>query len=356
MDDRKVVLVTGVSEFWGEQIARKLLEDDSYHVIGVDAEKPAVLIGDLDFVQADIRNPLLVDLLRSEGVDSVCHLNFDDRARLSESSFDTNVIGTIKLLGACAEAGVRKIILKSSTMVYGARSNNPGYLTEEHPIRGSRMYGYTRDYFEIEAFCNGFTRQHPQVLLTILRYPSIIGPNASTPMTRFLSDPLAPTLLGFDPMLQFIHEKDVIRSIQYVLENDFPGVFNVAAEGILPLLRVLGIAGKLPLPVIHVFPYWSLGALGARAQRYLPIEPDYLRYRWIADLQRMRNELGFVPGYTAEEALREYSGELRKRHYIETQDDLSYDTDRLRDTIERRRRARELSAGIPESQNPGQGK
>ncbi len=355
MDEQQIVVVTGVSSFWGEQVAVKLLANASLHVIGIDIEKPAAPIAKLDFIQADIRNPLLVDLLKSEQVKAVCHLRFEESLRPSETSFDINVNGTINLLGACAEAGVQKIILKSSTMVYGALSDNPGFLVEDYPLRGSRKYGYTRDYVEIESFCNGFRRQNPQILLTILRFPSIIGPNTSTPMTQFLADPLAPVLLGFDPMFQFIHEKDVIGAIQYAFENDYPGIFNVAAEGILPLMRVLGITGKLPLPVIHFLPYLSLGALGTRTQKHFPIEPDYLRYRWIANLQRMSEELGFIPSYTAEEALREFAGELRKRQYIETQDDMSYDTERLRDTIERRRRSRELLEAHPELQylDPG---
>jgi UDP-glucose 4-epimerase len=95
-------------------------------------------------------------------------------------------MGTLKVFGACALAGVRKIVLKSTMMVYGARPDNQFYLTEEHPLKGSHSYGYTRDMIEIEAFCNGFRRQAPDVQLAVLRFAQIIGPAADTPMTRFL--------------------------------------------------------------------------------------------------------------------------------------------------------------------------
>jgi hypothetical protein len=56
----------------------------------------------------------------------------------------------------------------------------------------------------------------------------------------------------------------------------------------------------------------------------------------------MREELGFSPQYTMEEALREFAGEQRLRRYMPESAALAYDEERLRDTIERRRRAREL--------------
>lgn len=341
MEKRRIVAISGVSGYWGSEVARQLAENPELHVIGIDKEKPQVEIEELDFIQADIRNPLLTELLKNEQVNTFCHLAFTDSYRPNEASFDSNVMGTVKVFGACVEAGVRKIILKSSTQVYGARPTNPGFLTEDSPLRGSRRYGYIRDMVEIEAFCNGFRRQHPQVNLTILRFPNIIGPDVDSPMTTFLSDPTTPILLGFDPMLQFIHQQDVINSLVHVILADHPGVFNVAADGLLPLLRVLGMIGKLPIPVVHLLSYWSFNIVGASAHRFWPIDPDYLRYRWVADTARMRQLLEFLPFYTAEEALREYAGELRTRKYLPEEVDLAYDEERLRDTIERRKRRRE---------------
>jgi UDP-glucose 4-epimerase len=344
MADKRVVAISGVAGTWGTLVAKKLTLQPEFHVIGIDIERPETDIDGLDFIQADIRNPLLTELLKNEEVDTFCHLAFIDTYRPSETAFEANVMGTVKAFGACVEASVRKIIIKSSTTVYGARATNPGFLLEDSPLRGSRRYGFTRDMVEIEAFCNGFRRQHPQIELTILRYPNIIGPDIQTPMTDFLSSQLTPILLGFDPMLQFIHSQDVVASIVHSVLSDHPGVYNIAATGLLPLLKVLGMVGKIPLPVVHLFAYWGLKAAGSAAQRYWPIEPDYLRFRWIADTGRMQEYLKFMPAYTAEEAIREFTGELRTRKYVPEAVDLSYDEERLRDTIERRRRSREAAA------------
>ncbi len=353
MAEKKVVLITGVADVWGARLAAGLVGRPDLHIIGLDSEKPEQEIKDLDFIQADIRNPLLSELLETEAVDTLVHLASLTPAHPSEASFDYNVMGTIKVLGACAQARVRKIVLKSTTAVYGALPTNSTFLTEETPLKGSQTWGYSRDWIEIESFCNGFRRQAPELTLTILRFPNIIGPTADTPMTRFLKEPRMPMLLGFDPLMQVIHEEDVTGALIYAVDNDLSGVFNVAAEGNLPLVRLMGLAGKLPLPVFHLFAYWGrdLSSLtGARFSEYFPIELDYLRYPWVGDLNKMRTEMGFTPRYTAEEAVREFAGFQRMRIY-QRDSNMEYDINRLRDTIERRKRAahREVDGRAPEA-------
>jgi UDP-glucose 4-epimerase len=347
MVEPKTILVTGVAGYWGSRVAERLIGTEGYRLIGLDVEPPATANRDLDFVRADVRNPALMDLLESEGVDIVCHLAFRDSTRPQEAAFDVNVIGTAGVLGACAEAGVQKVVLKSSMAVYGARPSNPAFLTEDRTLRGSRSYGYTRDMIEIESFCNGFRRRFPELMLTILRFSSIVGPTVDTPMTRFLKEPATPGLLGFDPMMQIIHEDDVVEALVHAVLNDVPGVFNVAAQDALPLGKIRGLAGKSAFALFHPLAYWGvrlLGDSGLRLNRYVPIELDYIRYPWIGDLAKMRTELGFEPRYTAEETVREFAGWYRTGLYQTESARKTHDEQRLRDVIERRRRVRERRA------------
>jgi UDP-glucose 4-epimerase len=339
----RVVLITGVASYWGTQVADRLVTETDFHVIGLDASRPANEIQGLDFLQIDVRNPALVDLLRAEGVDAVCHLAFESRVRPSEATFDLNVMGTTKLLGACAEASVDKVVLKSSTAVYGARPSNSAFLTEDHAHRGSKRYGYVRDLVQIEAFCNGFCRRVPEMAITTLRFANIIGPTADTPMNRFLKDSWAPGLLGFDPLLQFIHEDDVVEALVHALIHDVQGPFNVAAEDVLPLNKARALASKPRRSVLHPFAYWALGVPGRRSgfRRHLPLDPDYLRYSCIADLTRMREELGFEPRYLAEDALLELAEQKRLRQYLPQSAVLAQSEERLRAIIEHRQRGRE---------------
>ena len=354
MAKKRVVLVTGAAGYWGSRVAARLAGQDAYQVIGLDAEQPAKLSKDFDFILADIRNPLMVDLLRAEGVDTVCHLAFRGSTRRSEAAFDANVMGATKMLGACAQAGVRKVVIKSSMAVYGARPTNSAFLSEGHALRGSRRYGYTRDLVEIENYCNGFGRRAPEMMLTLLRFSSIIGPTADTPMTRFLRSLWAPSMRGFDPMMQLIHEDDVVAALIHTVNSDLPGVYNVAAEDAMPLGKIRGLVGKRPISVFS-----SCAGLGATllgtarldVKRYLPIEPDYLRFPWVGNLSRMQQELGFVPRYTAEEALHEFAAQLRLGRYRSGASGLAQDEELMREVIERRRRTRErlaqASVGTP---------
>jgi UDP-glucose 4-epimerase len=236
------------------------------------------------------------------------------------------------------------VVLKSSTAVYGARSSNSAFLTEEHALRGSKRYGTTRDLVEIEKFCSAFRWRVPDLVLTILRFASIVGPTADTPLTRFLGDPRAPSLLGFDPRMQIIHEDDVTAALAHAVGNDVPGVYNVAAEDVLPLNKIRGLAGKPPIAVFHLLAYWGgdlLDGTGGGRGRYLPIEPDYLRYPWVTDLRRMREELGFQPRYTAEETLQEFAERQRPGQPPPGPVTMAHEEERLRAVIEQRRRARE---------------
>jgi UDP-glucose 4-epimerase len=346
----KTVLITGVGGYWGARLAARVASVPELHVIGLDKTPPKAGIRGLDFIQTDVRNPLLADFLREEKVDAVCHLAFVESNRRSEANFDLNVMGTMKVLGACSAAGVRKIVCRSSTAIYGAHPDNPAFLSEERTPAAKSRTGTVRDLLEMEAFWNGFRSQRPDLALSVLRFPSIIGPRVDTPMTRFLRSRLTPTLMGFDPLMQLIHEDDVVEALWHSLCSDVAGVFNVAAEGVLPLSKLMALGGKrVAMPVFHLAAYWGnpvLGATGIPVSRAWPIELDYLRYPWVGDLCKMREDLQFTPAYSASSALREFTARRRLAHYTADGGKSAQDEELLRDTIERRRRARQKAVAM----------
>jgi len=195
MTTKKTILVTGVTGYWGAKVASELIARtqgdagnndtklntvSNYHVLGVDSEPLVNDISDLDFIQVDVRNPLFVELLKAENVHTVCHLDFTYDYYRSEKLFDRNVLGTMKLVGACLDAGVKKVIIKSSTFAYGAHPTNPAFLTEKHELRGSKKFGYTRDFFEIASFCVGYCHENREMALTALRFSNIVGPTVDS--------------------------------------------------------------------------------------------------------------------------------------------------------------------------------
>ena len=339
MSEPQVVLITGVAGYWGRRLAQRLLTEPGVRVVGLDqAPLPATsFLPGMTYVQNDLRQRTLADVLAAAQVDTVCHLSFRPTLTHTEAAFDFNVMGTINLFGACAQAGIHKIVVKSSAAVYGARPDNPAFLCETHPLRGSRQHGTVRYLMEIEHFCRKFHHTDPQARLTLLRFANIVGPTADTPMTRFLREAGAPVLLGFDPLLQFIHEDDVVEALAHAVLADVAGVFNVAAPPPIPLTRALALAQKIPVALPHTLAYWAATAV-PDLERYAPLPLDYVRYRWVADTERMSEVLGFTPMITADEALRGFDAGSGHRLLATAVEQALKQGEQLRQWLEKYRR------------------
>src|SRR5690606_28837514 len=94
-----------------------------------------------------------------------------------------------------------------------------------------------------------FAVDNPHVAVAVLRFSNVLGPDVSTPIASLLTRPLVPTILGFDPRFQFVHETDVVRAIRFALDSGLAGTYNVAGDGLLPWSEVIDICGKRPFPL-----------------------------------------------------------------------------------------------------------
>jgi UDP-glucose 4-epimerase len=300
------VMITGVSGYWGTRLALRLEQDPRYEaILGVDTRIPtAGQFRRTEFIGVDVKSPVILDILHAQRIDTVVHLALISSVD-KEQVLDNNVLGTRHILAACAEVGVQKLILKSSTTVYGARADNPNYLPESWPLRARPYHPYFRSYLEVERYAAEFLGQYPDVCVNLLRFPSVLGPTADTSLTRYLHERAVPTVLGFDPLYQVLHEDDVTGAMVSAVERDVRGPVNVAADGVLYLHHIIRMAGKTPWPVITPLNYPLLNTLSA-----LPLMPvphiDFLRYLWVADTTRMREELGFQPAHTAVETVQDF--------------------------------------------------
>src|SRR5919107_1954770 len=221
----KVVLVTGVSRDLGRRFARAAASDpDVRRVIGVDVVPPRGDMGDVSFVRADIRNPVIAKIIAKEDVDTVVHMSViatPGSAGGRNTMKELNVIGTMQLLAACQKApSLRHLVVKSTTTVYGASSRDPAMFTEDMEPRRPPRSGYAKDVAEIEGYVRGFARRRPDVTVTMLRCANVIGPHVTSPMTSYFRLPLVPTVLGYDPRLQFLHQQDLLGVLRHVVATD----------------------------------------------------------------------------------------------------------------------------------------
>ncbi len=308
----RVVLVTGVSRDLGGRFARILQAEPTVErVIGIDVIPPTLDLGRTEFVRADIRNPVIARVMSQADVDTVVHMNViatplsaGGRASMKE----INVIGTMQLLAACQKSPtVSKLVVKSSTTVYGTSSRDPAMFTEDMSARRLPSGGFAKDSVEVEGYVRGFARRRPDVTLTMLRFANVVGPQLRTALTDFLAMPVVPTPLGFDPRLQFVHADDALEAIRLATVAEHPGTFNVAGDGVVTLSQALRRAGRLALPVPR-----SLGAWVGQAVRragvadFSPEQLDLLTFGRVVDTTLMRTSLGFDPKFTTAGALEDF--------------------------------------------------
>jgi UDP-glucose 4-epimerase len=227
---------------------------------------------------------------------------------------ELQVIGTLHLLHACAAQQIETIVVRSSTMVYGAHPLNPNYLTEKHPLRGSPGYRWVQDMVEVEGLLDRYGRKNPRTRVIALRFAPILGPTVRNITTHTFSRPVILTLLGFDPLYQLLHEEDAISAVLTAVDANASGPFNVAGSGVLPLSSLIYLAGRVNLPLLHAAAYPLVRAAWLAGASALPAEHlDYLRYLWVADCERAAGELGFKPTYSTRETLEQFAGAQRLR-------------------------------------------
>ncbi|HTY71718.1 MAG TPA: NAD-dependent epimerase/dehydratase family protein [Actinomycetes bacterium] len=308
----RVVLVTGVSRYLGGRFARELASDPAVErVVGVDVVPPVDSLGAAEFVRADIRNPVIAKVIASADVDTVVHMNviatpqsMGGRTLMKE----VNVIGTMQLLAACQKASsVRKLVVKSSSTVYGASPKDPALFTEEMEPRALPRSGFAKDSVEVEGYVRGFSRRRPDVVVATLRFANCLGPGVRTPMSAYFELPVIPRILGFDPRLQFVHEDDMIECLRRCTLEDHPGTYNVAGDGVLTLSQAARRTGK---PTVSM-PGTLLSALGGFGRRtrlvdFSPEQMSFLTYGRGIDTRRMRDRVGFAPHWTTAATFAEF--------------------------------------------------
>src|SRR5690606_34946142 len=125
---------------------------------------------------------------------------------------------------------------------------------------------------------------------------------------------VVPTAMGFDPLVQFLHEVDAIAAFKLAIDRDHPGVYNVVGDGVLPLSTVIKLAGRPALPLPHP-PARTMGAAMRLAQigEAPAIFTRYLRYLCVADGTKAKEQLGFRPAYTTREAVLDFTSAQRLR-------------------------------------------
>jgi UDP-glucose 4-epimerase len=329
MAGEQVVLVTGVSRDLGSRFARSLAEA-GVEVIGIDVVPPRHDLANTEFIRADIRNPVISKVIATRGVDTVVHLAMvatPDSAGGRSSMKEINVIGTMQLLAACQKAEtVRKLVVQSSISVYGASPRDPAKFTEDMSARAQPRTGFGKDSLEIESYVRGLARRRPDVVVTTLRLANLMGAGVDSHVTRYLSLPVVPRVLGFDARLQFLHPSDAVAALRLVTDRDVSGTFNVGAADIVTLSQALHKMGR-PFVGVPKTAAPLVATLVRRAQLldFSADQIDALTYGRAMDTSRFTAETGFVPKFSSLAALEEFAAAAKAGLLSATHLDSAFD-------------------------------
>ena len=315
------ILVTGVGTFWGGRTAQIIEQDPSVEVVvGLDTRPPTVPLERTEVVRADSSYSILSRLVQATEVDTILHthLEVDSTTIGGRALLETNVIGTINLLAAASAPGssVRKLVLKSSTLVYGSTPKDPYFFAEEAHRTGPARTPVERSLLEAEGYVSDFADDHPDVVVTRLRFSNVLGPDLDTPLSKALRLPVAPEIFGFDPRLQFTHQDDVLGALCFSARHDVPGVFNVAGDGTVVWSDVCRIVGRRRLPITPVGTGVAARTLRRLGIVHLPLEvQSLLRFGRGVDNRRFK-DAGYRYRYTSAGTVEDFARSLRLRSTI----------------------------------------
>ena len=328
------VLITGVSRFWGAQLAKRLEAHPSIErIVAIDTAAPPIELQRTDFVRADIRHSLIGKLLQALDIDTVVHagLIVDPRRASPRVVHETNVIGTMNLIAACSagDSTVRKLVLKSSTAIYGSEPDDPSFWSEDMTRKAPARDTFTRDLDEVEAYVHDFSVRKPDAVTTVLRFANVLGPTHVTPFARLFEMTAVPTVLGFDPRLQFLHEKDAITVLEHAVMHEHEGTYNVAGSGIVVLSQAISLLGKVNAPIL---PFVGADLAMYAINRMVPLGfaphlTRLLQYGRVVDTSALRRGFGVSLEHSTLETLLAHARHRRVRDIVRAEQRYTYEAE-----------------------------
>ena len=296
------VIITGACGRLGRRLLRFLHRERP--VVGMDQRPFTDRPADVEHYELDVRSKRAREVFR-HGVGALVHLGVMHDPRIKSSEHHAwNLMVFQKLLEYVETFQIPKLILLSSANVYGPRADNPVFLTEEAPLLGAGPFSEIRDLVELDIVCQSFFWRNPATETVILRPSHILGTVRNAP-SNYLRLPVVPRLLGFDPMMQVVHQDDVVRALLLGLRPGMRGIFNVAGPPPVALSRALELLDRNTVALPHAVARMMLDRLfKLRFSSFPAPELDFIRYVCMVDDTRARDKLGYAPRFGLEDTLR----------------------------------------------------
>lgn len=297
-------MVTGIAGGLAQLVAKRLHEE-GYEVIGVDYRHQSELPFPCQLYQANYNKTRIEDIIRRHLPTHVLHLgrvgNLKERMG---KRFDLNVIGSRKVMDLAARYGAHRVLVLSTFHIYGAHPHNHIPIHEDEPLRAGAAFPQIADAIQFDTQAVLWVYRHDECRGAVLRPCNVVGPDIENAISTYLRSDPVPCILGFDPMVQFVHQDDVVEALLRLAATDDVGVFNLAGAGSVPLRAALDVtrARQIPVPSTIATGYLRLAGLLGRALP--PYLINFLKYPCVISDEQLRETLGWAPRIGQLEAVR----------------------------------------------------
>lgn len=292
------VLITGAAGPRGRHLAARLAAE-GHEIVGVSSEpysdsQPS--LRPIRQLRLDLRQRGFEDLLRREHFDAVCHLAVHAGFRMAPGErFRVNMEGSQRVLALCAAHNVPRLIFSSHAAIYGSLPDNPYFMTEDSPPRVGKSFPEMQDVVTADLMAGAAMWKYPSLSIVVLRSVSCLGPTSRDALSLLLRQRYVPTLIGFDPMTQVIHEADLAKAFSLALTSGIRGVYNVVGPGEIPISVVVREAGCIKVPLPETLLRSALGRFGLPDVGEGVLE--YLKHPCLLDGSRFATATGFIPDH-----------------------------------------------------------
>lgn len=325
VDKNDVIVVVGAHTILGSLLVDSLERNDQikeFYVVDLHSPShPKKSFKKLRFIQLDLIAPGADEVLAAElkrvKATVLVHTALKNNPTLNwVYAHELEVIGTLAMVSAAKAAKIRKFVLCSTTAVYGASPKNPNYIAESQELAVKADAHFVRDKVDAERQVAKLYEEAPQMMVTVLRFCLIVGPRSDNYFTELFRRPIVPTLLGYDPLMQFLHEKDALRALKLAVHKDFRGSFNIVGKGVIPLSYALRLAGKINIPLLSVMAYPAIQLLWNMQMVAVPGKLlDFFKYLWVADGQKAKEVMNYTANLSSKEAFLEFAKSDRLERY-----------------------------------------
>lgn len=308
------VFITGAGGYVGGETVKVLAKEyPQIKIIASDIVEQPSFYNDLNVIyeQADIRDEQKIDsILKEYQVNVVVHLAAALPSRdglRREFEYSVNVKGTQIILDACLKNNINKIIISSSGAAYGYHHDNDIQVAEEHPLRGNQEFPYCDQKRIVEEMLSQYRKDYPMLKQTIFRLSATIGANVKNQISEFLEMPVLFGIKGHASPFAFIWDQDVVNCIVKAIVENKTGIYNLTADGKIPMKDLAQMMNKPYLPVPEkVFKFALKYLQKMKIVPWGPEQASFIKYRLVMDNHKLKTDFGYIPKKSSEEAFKFY--------------------------------------------------